>query len=169
MLRQDLQSRYCLDNRHRDLLSYVQILRCSRGRRINCSADQSRSVVGGCKSLTLAFFTVGTRLTIALTPVIPLAVAIATVVFTVAHVLHLTVTVNRAPRPVAVAAVIVALSAIVFARRSTALATRGGAATARGAVATGRDTTVAAVATVATVTAALATRAVTARVESPRC
>jgi hypothetical protein len=157
-------------NRYRDLLCDIQVLWCCRRRGVNCSADQSRSVVGGCRCLTLAFFAVGTSLAITLTPVIPLAITVATVVLTVAHILHLTVTVNRAPRPVAVAAVVVTLPTIILTRGSAAVAARRSAATAGGPVATCGNATVTAVATVTTVTAAVATtRAVAARVESPRC
>jgi hypothetical protein len=169
IFRQSSQSRYCLHNRYRDLLSYIQILGCSRGRRVNCSADQSRSVVGRCRCLTLAFFTVSTGLAVTLTPVIPLAITVTTVVLTIAYILHFTVTVNRAPGPVTVAAVVVTLPTVILARGSTAVATRRGAATAGGAVATCRDATVTAITTVTTVTAAVATGAIAARVESPRC
>jgi hypothetical protein len=116
--------------------------------------------------LTLADFGRSVGLTLTFAPLI--AVAVATVVLAIAHILHLAVTVG-APRAVTVTAVVVALAAVVLARRSSALATRRGAATARRAntsVCT-VTTTVGAVATVAATLRALTTGTVTTGVKPP--
>lgn len=115
---------------------------------------------------TLALGVSGTRL--ALAPVVALTVAAlaVTVVVAVADILHLAVTVNGAPGPVAVAAVVVALA--VLAGRAAAVTARGDAAAAgRTVAARGNTAVIAARAAVATVAAALTTGAVTAGVEAP--
>jgi hypothetical protein len=111
--------------------------------------------------LTLADFggrSVGLAVTFA--PLI--AVAVATVVLAIAHILHLAVTVG-APRAITVTAVVVALAAVVLARREglTVAARRRASATRRALAAS----------TLAALTAlrALTTGAVAARVEAPRC
>lgn len=80
-----------------------------------------------------------------------LAIAIA-IFFTVAHILHIAVSVVGAPGAIAVAAIVVAVTSIILARRVVAAATarrRRGATTGR-ALTAGR------------------TLAVTARLEAPR-
>jgi hypothetical protein len=123
------------------LLCYVQVFVCGRWRWGIVLADLGRRV----------------SLAVAVAPVVTLTVA--TVVIALADILHLAIAV-RAPRPIAITAVIVALAAVVLARReSLTVATRGGAATTRGALAAST------IATLGTLT----TRAVAARVEAPRC
>jgi hypothetical protein len=134
------------------LLGNVEIFVCGRGRR----------------GVGLALF--AGRTSLAFAPVVALTVAtlaVATVILTVTDILHLAVTIDGAPGPVAVAAVIVALTAVVLARRATTVTARGGAAAARRSVTTRWDTTVVARAAVATVAAALTTGAVTAGIEAP--
>jgi hypothetical protein len=108
----------------------------------------------------------GVDLTVAIAPLI----AVTTVVFAIAHVLHLAVAVDRAPRPIAVTALVVTLTTVILAGRCATLATRRGAATTGRANNATVRTIAAAVGTVATVTATLGTLttgAVTARVEAP--
>lgn len=137
------------------------------GSRLCCVSDE----VDVCweRRHTLALFDNGASLAFA--PLITLTVAtlaVATLIVAVAHVLHLAVTINGAPRPVAVAAIIVALTAVVFAGRASTLTARRGAAAAGRPVATCWDAAViTARAAVATVAAALTTGAVTAGVEAP--
>lgn len=106
---------------------------------------------------------------VAVTPVVTVtAVAIATIIFAITHILHLAVAIDGAPGSVAITAVVIAVATFIFARGSTTLATRRRAATPRGANTTVR--TISAVGSVATVTATLrtlTTGTVTTGVESP--
>jgi hypothetical protein len=91
------------------LLGNVEIFVCGRGRR----------------RVGLALFAGGRSIT--LTPVIALtvaALAVATVVLTITHVLHLAIAIDGAPGPVAVAAVVVTLATVILARRASAVTTR---------------------------------------------
>lgn len=122
------------------------------------------SKVGMLHTLALGFG--GTRL--ALAPVVALTVTTlaVTVVVTLADILHLTVTIDRAPGPVAVAAIVVALA--VLAGRAGTLTARGHAATAgRTVTARWNAAIITARAAVATVAATLTTGAVTTGVEAP--
>jgi hypothetical protein len=86
----------------------------------------------GCGVLTLTDFGVRSSLAVTLAPVVTVtdaALTVATVVLTIAHILHLAIAV-RAPRPVAITAVVIALTTVVLARRSGAVPTRGGATAA---------------------------------------
>ena len=151
------------------LLGNVEIFVCGRGRRgVGYVVGQIKSSYTGSEGHTLALFTGSTSLAFA--PVVAFTVAtlaIATVILTITDILHLAVTIDGAPGPVAVAAVIIALTAVVLARRATTVTARGGAAAARRSVTTRWNTTVVARAAVTTVAAALTTGAVTAGVEAP--
>ena len=143
---------------------------CGRGRRgIGCIVDQRKSSSTGFGIHTLALFAGNTSLAFA--PVVTLTLAtltFTTVFITVADILHLSITINWAPGPVAIAAVVVALTTIIFTGRRATLTTRRGAAAARRSVAPSWDTTVVTTrAAVATVATTLTAGTITTRVEAP--
>ena len=149
------------------LLGNVEIFVCGRGRgRFDCVVSQmSCGILEEKRTLALGV----SRTRLAFAPLVALTVTtltVATVVLTVADILHLAVAVNRAPGPVAVAALVVALT--VLAGRAATLAAGRDAATTGRTVTAGWDAAVVtARAAVATVAAALTTGAVTAGVEAP--
>jgi hypothetical protein len=131
-----------------------------RGGIVYCWSDEI--IVFGFGHLTLADFDRGLSLTVALAPLVTLAVRAFFVA--IAYILHLAVTVG-APWPVTVATLVVALAAIVLARREgLTLAAGRGASAARRALASTTPLT-----PLTTALGALTTGAVPARVEAPRC
>lgn len=121
------------------------------------------------EGLTLDFLAVGTRLAIAFTLSVTstgtgaFSTVTFAVIITVAHILHLTIAVDRTPGSIAIAAVIVAVTTVVLARR-VAIAT----ATARRLATTGAARGAVAVTTVTATITATVPGAIAAGVEAPR-